>query len=312
MHPEAGNYAFDLDKALDAIVTVRALVPPDALTAEVLGTERVGHGALVEGGLILTIGYLVTEAQTIWITFNDGTVLGGHVLGYDQTTGFGLIQPLGRVQHAPLTFGNSSAVSVGDAVIVAGAGGEKAALAARVVAKQEFAGYWEYVLDEAIFTMPAHPNWGGTGVLDGSGRLVGIGSLQIQDAEVDGQKASLNMIVPIDLLKPILSDLASIGHPDRTPRPWLGLYATEVDGQVVVIGTAEGGPAQESGLASGDFILSVGDQDVTGLAEFFRMVWAAGPAGARIDLTVVRDGEPFEVAVDSVDRRALLKGPVVH
>lgn len=312
MHPEAGDYAFDLDTTLDAVVTVRAMVPPDALTAEVLGTERVGHGVLIEDGLILTIGYLVTEAQTIWLTFNDGGVIEGHVLGYDQHTGFGLIQPLGRLQQKPLLLGSSEAVSVGDAVIVAGSGGERGAVAARVVAKQEFAGYWEYVLDEAIFTTPAHPNWGGTAVIDGNGRLVGIGSLQIQDAEVNGIKTSLNMIVPIDLLKPILPDLKAIGHPNRTPRPWLGVYATEVDGQTVVIGTVDGGPAQESGIASGDFVLSVNDREVGGLAEFFRSVWAAGQAGTPISLTVARDGETFDVTVASADRRALLKGPVVH
>ncbi len=312
MRPEQGDYAFDLDDALDAVVSLRALVPADALTAEVLGTERAGHGVLIDDGLILTIGYLVTEAQTIWITFNDGTVVGGHVLGYDQPTGFGLIQVLGRVQTTPLTIGASSSVEVGDAVVVAGSGGGSSAIAARIVARQEFAGYWEYVLDDALFTSPAHPNWGGTAVIDASGDLVGIGSLQIQDAEVNGRKASLNMVVPIDLLKPILGDLKSIGRANRTPRPWLGLYATEVDGQVVVIGTAEGGPAHDCGLASGDFILSVGETEVETLADFFRTVWDAGPAGTRIDLTVLRDGRSFQVGIDSADRQQLLKGPVVH
>lgn len=312
MHPEPSDYAFDLDDALDAVVSIRAIVPADALTAEVLGTERAGHGVLIEDGLILTIGYLVTEAQTIWLTFNDGSVVGGHVLGYDQATGFGLIQVLGRVPQAPLTLGSSEFVSVGDPVIVAGSGGPPAALTAKVVAKQEFAGYWEYVLDEAIFTTPAHPNWGGTAVIDTNGSLIGIGSLQIQDAEINGRKASLNMVVPIDVLKPILADLKSIGHPDQTARPWLGIYATEIDGQIVVIGTADGGPAQNSGLASGDFIVSVGDIETEGLADFFRTVWASGPAGTPIELHVMRDGRSFVVKIESADRRSLLKGPVVH
>lgn len=312
MRPEPGDYAFDLDEALDAVVAIRALVPADAITADVLGTERAGHGILIKEGLVLTIGYLVTEAQTIWLTFNDGKVIGGHVLGYDQATGFGLIQPLGRVEQEPLRIGSSASVEVGDAVIVAGSGGPKSAIAARVVAKQEFAGYWEYVIDEAILTAPAHPNWGGTAVIDATGDLVGIGSLQIQDAEVNGRKTSLNMVVPIDLLRPIFEDLKAIGHANRSPRPWLGLYATEIDGQIVVIGTADGGPASDSDLASGDFILSVDETEVDTLADFFRAVWASGPAGTRVELTVLRDGRSFQVAIDSADRRALLKGPVVH
>src|SRR5215207_1417335 len=231
--PKPGDYAFDLDAALSAVVGVRAIIPPDAFTADTLGTERAGNGVLIGAdGLVLTIGYLVTEADTIWLTLIDGRKVPGTVLAYDQTTGFGLIQALARLNLPALQIGDSKTVGVGDKVVVGGAGGRERSVAAHIVAKQEFAGYWEYVVDEAIFTSPSHPNWGGTALIGPKGDLVGIGSLQLQEGREHGPPGDLNMIVPIDLLKPILNDLQTIGRPNQPPRPWLGLYATEIEDKV--------------------------------------------------------------------------------
>jgi S1-C subfamily serine protease len=233
VQPKAEDYSYDLDLALACMVSLRATVPADAFTAETLGTERAGNGVIIRGnGLVLTIGYLITEADTIWLTLGDGRSVPGHVLGYDQETGFGLVQALAKLDMPALEFGQSAAASLGERVVVAGAGGRQHSVAARIVAKQEFAGYWEYVLDEAIFTAPAHPNWGGTALIGPAGDLLGIGSLQLQHSVEKGAAQNINMIVPIDLLKPIFDDLLKFGRRNAPSRPWLGFYATEVENRL--------------------------------------------------------------------------------
>ena len=188
--PRAQDYGFNLDRALTAVVGLHSIVPPDAFSANTLGTERGGNGVLIDDGLVLTIGYLITEAETVWLHLGDGRVIEGHPLGVDNETGFGLVQVLGHLDIEPLSLGSSTAAQVGDRIVVGGVGGRTRSLAGRIAAKQEFAGYWEYALDEAIFTYPAHPNWGGTGLLSADGELIGIGSLQIERVERGAQRAS--------------------------------------------------------------------------------------------------------------------------
>jgi S1-C subfamily serine protease len=311
--PKPEDYPYDLDQALAAIVALRATVPADAFTAETLGTERAGNGVLIRGnGLVLTIGYLITEADTIWLTLSDGRSVPGHVLGYDQETGFGLVQALAKLETPTLELGQSSTASLGERVVVGGAGGRQRSVAARIVAKQEFAGYWEYVLDEAIFTAPAHPNWGGTALIGPQGQLIGIGSLQLQHAVEKGQAQNINMIVPIDLLKPILDDLLKFGKRNAPPRPWLGLYATEVDDRLVIVGLADRGPAERADLRTGDIILAVAGSEVHDLAGFFRRIWARGKAGAEVPISIYRDGNTMELRVKSGERDRFLKGPSLH
>jgi S1-C subfamily serine protease len=313
VQPKPEDYDYDLERALSSVVGLRTIIPPDAFTAETLGTERAGNGVLIRGdGLVLTIGYLITEAQTVWITLIDGRAVPGHVLAYDQTTGFGLVQALARLDMPFLSFGDSGAAEVGDQVVVAGAGGRQRSVAARIVSKQEFAGYWEYVLDEAIFTAPAHPNWGGTAMIGAAGDLLGIGSLQVQQAREGGKAEHLNMIVPIDLLKPVLDELLTMGRPNRPPRPWLGLYATEIENRIVIAGLAGRGPAERADLHTGDIVLAVGGAQVHDLASLFRRVWSLGHAGVEVPLMVYRDGRTFEVRVTSSDRGRFLKAPSLH
>jgi S1-C subfamily serine protease len=310
--PKPEDYSYDLNEALGALVGLRALIPADAFTAETLGTERTGNGVLIRDGVVLTIGYLITEAETIWLHLGDGRAVPGHVLAYDQETGFGLVQALARVELPALSIGHSKTAKVGDAVVVAGAGGRKHSIVARIAAKQEFAGNWEYVLDEAIFTAPAHPFWGGTAMIGRGGELLGIGSLQVQQVRDTGTPEPLNMIVPIDLLKPILEDLLTLGRPNRPPRPWLGLNATEIDDKIVVARVSTSGPARRANLRTGDIVLAVAGDEVSDLAGFFRRVWSLGKAGVEVPLTVYRDGRTFEVRVASGDRNRFLKGPSLH
>ncbi len=313
VQPKPENYNYDLDHVLAAMVSLHAIVPQDAFTAETLGTERAGNGVLIRGsGLVLTIGYLITEAETIWLSLSDGRSVQGHVLGYDQDTGFGLVQALAKLDLPALEFGQAAAATLGERVVVAGAGGRARSVAARIVAKQEFAGYWEYVLDEAIFTAPAHPNWGGTALISPAGELLGIGSLQLQHVVEKGQTQNINMIVPIDLLKPIFDDLTKSGRRSGPPRPWLGLYATEAEGRLVVLGLADRGPAKKADLRQGDILLSVAGKEVRDLAGFFRRIWAQGSAGVEVPLTIYRDGETMDVRVKSSERSRFLKGPSLH
>jgi len=313
IQPKPEEYGFDLDQALGAVLGLRATVPEDAYTAGTLGTERAGSGVLIrQDGLVLTIGYLITEAETIWLTSPSGGAVPGHVLAYDQESGFGLVQALGRLNVAPIDLATDTRVGAGDRAVMAAEGGRRHAVAARVVARQEFAGYWEYVLDKAIFTAPAHPFWGGAALIGNDGRLIGIGSLHVQNSGGRDLRRDVNMVVPIDLLPPILDDMLTYGRPNRPPRPWLGLYATEVEDAIVIAGLAEHGPANAAGLKPGDRVLSVRADPVGSLAGFWRKIWAGGPAGSEVMLQVARDNETLEVRVRSADRTRFLKAPKLH
>jgi S1-C subfamily serine protease len=309
--PRPEDYGYDLERALSAVVGLHSIIPGDAFTADILGVERAGNGVLIDDGLVLTIGYLITEAETVWLHYGDGRVAAGHALGLDQETGFGLVQALDRLDLPALPLGSSSAVEIGERVVVGGAGGRTRSLAARIAAKQEFAGYWEYVLDEAIFTYPAHPNWGGTGLISPKGELIGIGSLQVE-RQREGRDEHLNMIVPIDLLKPILNDLRKFGRVDKPVRPWLGVYSTEIEDKIVIVGIAPKGPAARAELKTGDVVLSVAGEQVSSLAAFYRKVWSLGQAGVEVPLTLYREGVTFDVAVNSSDRAKFLKAPRLH
>jgi len=312
VQPKPDEVRFDLDLVLDAVVMVHSEVPDDAFTASILGTERVGNGVVIrEDGVVLTIGYLITEAHAIWLTTNRGTVVPGYPLGYDQATGLGLVQPLAQIDAPVLARGTAAAVSAADDVIVVGQGGRAHALKAKVIDKREFAGYWEYVLDEALFTAPAHPQWGGAALVDMDGRLLGIGSLLVQEV-LAGQSIQGNMSVPIDVLEPILEDLLRLGRPDRAPRPWLGIYATESNGQLVVAGLAPGGPAERAGVRQGDLVVEVSGRRVAGLADLFRSIWALGAAGIEIPLSLTRNGHAVGVIIHSADRNEFLKKPSLH
>jgi len=311
VQPRAENYGYDLELALTSVVGIHSIVPADAFTADTLGTERAGNGVVIGSGLVLTIGYLITEAETIWLHRHDGRVVPGHALAMDQETGFGLIQALDKLDLPALPLGSSAAVKAGDKVVIGGAGGRTHSVAAQVAARQEFAGYWEYVLDEAIFTFPSHPNWGGTALLSSGGELVGVGSLQLE-RERNGKNENLNMVVPIDLFKPIRDDLQKFGRVNKPVRPWLGLYSTEIEDKVVAVGIAGKGPAARAEIKTGDVIVAVQGEKVTTLAALYRKVWSLGNAGVEVPLTLYRDGVTFDVRVNSSDRAKFLKAPKLH
>jgi S1-C subfamily serine protease len=302
----------DLEGISRSVVKLRADVPEDAFTAGLLGSQRTGNGVVINSdGLILTIGYLVTEATDVWLTTPDGRELAGHPLAYDQVTGFGLVLPLEKADIAPIPLGSSAELRVGDEAYAVSSPDFAEPLPVHVFARREFAGAWEYLLEDAIFATPAHAHWSGCALIDGRGRLAGIGSLLVRELTA-GAEIDANLFVPIDLLKPILEDLATRGRASRRSRPWLGLYAAEMTGKVYVTGVAEGGPAQLADIREGDLITQVADQDVATLPDFYRRLWAVGPAGSGVPLTAFRGGTRLRLNVRSVDRGDLLKRPQGH
>ena len=304
--------AIDLRALNQSVTKLRADIPEDAFTAGILGSQRVGNGVIIDSsGLVLTIGYLMTEARDVWLTRSDGREIAAHPLAYDQVTGFGLVLPLQKMDAPAIALGSSSQLRTGSEVYVLSAKDFAPPQNARVLACREFAGAWEYLLDEAIFTAPAHPHWSGAALLDESGALVGLGSLLVRET-IAGEEINANMFVPIDLLKPILEGLKANGRVDRQPRPWLGVYAVELAGKVYVTGVVEGGPAQIADIREGDVISQVAQYEVGTLPDFYRRIWAVGPAGTAVPLTTMRGATQIRLNVRSVDRGDMLKRPQAH
>jgi S1-C subfamily serine protease len=307
LRPIARLFDFDLDRRLSSVLALESRIGDDAATARTLGTYRVGNAIVIGAeGLILTIGYLITEAEEVVVSTGDGSKVPAHVLGIDQATGLGLIHALEPLGLPPMPIGDSRKLRPEAAVISAGGGGRAHALSGRVLARAPFAGYWEYFLEEALFVEPAHPHWSGAALIGPSGDLVGVGSLQMERVADNGEVHPLNMFVPAELLPPILDDLAR-GRAARPPRPWLGVLSVEVSSHVVIRDVTPGGPAARAELRRGDIVHRVAGEPVADLAGFYRRLWALGPPGVVVPLTIQRESDVFDVEVRSGDRLALQK-----
>ncbi|MGF1612065.1 MAG: S1C family serine protease [Kiloniellales bacterium] len=293
---------------LEAIVGVRATIPSDARTAGTLGTERQGSGVVIDDdGLVLTIGYLIMESDSVELSLADGRTVPADIVAYDYDSGFGLLRPLARLGTTPAVLGDSGALQEQTPVLVASFGGNAATTAAFVVSRREFAGYWEYLLDSAIFTTPPHGEFGGAALLDRHGTLLGIGSLIVGDAAGGSDPLPGNMFVPIDILKPILPDLLAHGRAQAVSRPWLGVYTEEYRGHLFVRRVAPEGPAAQAGLVVGDLIVAVAGAPVGGQADFYRKLWALGEAGTAVPLTLLRRDGLTDITVKSGNRYRYLK-----
>jgi serine protease Do len=300
----AGKVAASVDpeKLFDAIVRISVQAIPDARTSASLGAEREGSGVVIaERGLILTIGYLIVEADDVSVTDSHGHTFAAQVVAYDHNSGLGLVRTIAPLSAKPVPFGDSTRVPNGEPVMIAGAGDDGIAFA-YVVSKRAFSGSWEYALDQAIYTSPPTRNWSGAALIDQNGRLLGVGSLMVRDASDSEPKIPGNMFVPIDLLKPILADLVKAGRRSGPPRPWMGVATDETQGRLVVSRVSPEGPADQAGLAVGDIILAVGDEGVRTQADFYRKVWNRGGAGTEIPLKLLQGVDVREVRVKSIDR----------
>lgn len=311
--PDPAQFDFDLEGTLASLVFLRAQIPDEALTAAVLGTERGGHGVVIsDKGIVVTVGYLVTEAQEIWLTSNDGRTVPGHVLGYDQESGLGFVQTLQPLDLPPVELGVDDDLQLADLAVVAGHGGRENAINVQVTGKAEFAGYWEYLLDEAVYAAPAHPSWGGAALIAHDGKLYGVGSLLVQRGGEENDADGANLFVPVGLIKPVLEDFLTHGRRIKPARPWLGIFTDEIQGHLVARGLYENGPAYRGGIEVGDVFVAVGGEPVSGLADLWRRVWALGDAGVEVPITVARDGTQRDITVASVDRNNCLYSPRMH
>ena len=295
---------------LSAVVALHSEVPASARTAAALGRTRQGNGVVIDdSGLVLTIGYLILEAESVELTVGGSRRVPAEVLAYDHETGLGLVRATRPLGVTPIPIGSSGPLSRGGQVLVASAGGYNAAIAAYVVSRRDFAGWWEYLLEKAIFTAPAHPVFGGAALIDADGRLVGVGSLMVPDAAEENQPLPGNMFVPIDALKPILADLIAEGRAARPARPWLGLYPQEIHGRLFVTRVPQGGPADLAGLEPGDLVLGVAGKAVTTLTGYYRTLWELGPAGVEVPLDMLKGNSPTQVKIRSIDRREWFRKP---
>lgn len=291
---------------LDSVVKLSIKAVPDARTADNLGAEREGSGVVFgEKGLILTIGYLILEADSILVVAGDGRVYPASVIGYDHATGFGVLRA--GMDCRPLELGSSADVRELATVLVAAHGAAGGASRACVVSRRRFTGWWEYMIDGGIFTAPPRFEHSGAALLDAEGKLVGVGSLWVSDALEIGAAFPGNMFVPIDLLTPLFDDLLATGHRREPPRPWLGVYSEEIQGHVVVTRVLPQSPAEQAGLARGDVILGVDGQAVGRQSEFYQKLWASGDAGASVVLHVLHKKTVRQLTVRSMDRMAFLR-----
>lgn len=307
--PEGERAARAVLDAIDSVVKVKVAAVAEARSLRTLGRNREGSGVVVApSGLVLTIGYLILEADTIEITDNRGKVVSGTVAAYDHATGFGLVRPAVPLAVKGAPVGESKAVSELDKMIFATHGGKEEASLATVASKRRFAGYWEYLIDDAIFTVPPRGDHSGAALIDRNGRIVGIGSLIVADAVVPNRRLPGNMFVPVDLAKPILEQVAAGGAAREVQRPWIGLSTQEVEGRLFVIRVQEDSPAAAAGIRTGDIILAIGGEKVGTLEAFYRRLWSAGAPGAAIKLNVLQGGDMREIDVRSIDRTQYMRG----
>jgi S1-C subfamily serine protease len=305
---DASAPAVDADKLFGAIVKIDSRSVPDARSADTLGTEREGSGVVIGAdGLVLTIGYLVMEADDVKVTDEKGRVFPARVVGYDHVSGFGLVRTLVPLDATPIALGDSDKATEQEPVIIASAGGRDATSFAWIVSKRPFTGNWEYRLDYALFTSPPTTSWSGAALIDRDGKLLGIGSLIVREATTGDPKIPGNVFVPIDLLKPILGDLVRQGHRAGPARPWIGLAADEVQGHLFVSRVSPDGPADRAGVVVGDIILGVGTDPVRTQDEFYQRMWSNRKAGDEVPLKVLKGVDVNEIKVRSIDRLEYLR-----
>jgi S1-C subfamily serine protease len=291
------------EEILSAVVRIQSVFPANVSSADTYGTKRAGNGVVIDAeGTILTLAFLTRDAETIEVIGPDNKPVAATLIGYDYNTGFSLLRTNKPLGITPIKLGQSSALAVGDRTIVAGADGVKELQITQVVSRKEFAGSWEYLLEDAIFTAPAFADFSGASLINSKGHLVGIGYLFTPVSLRDYGLVPCNMFIPIDALNPILADLKTSGRPLQIKRPWLGINAEEAHGRVFITRVTAGGPAEKAGLKVEDMIISVAGKEVSGLADFYRKIFSVGDAGVRIPLSVLTRDKIRDINVHSADR----------
>jgi len=299
----------DVEETLAAVVRIEARIPPRARSSATLGSARQGSGVLIRDGYVLTIGYLVSEAESIEVRSRDGRSIAARLAAYDHQSGFAVLRLSSPLAARPLPLGAASALPTGAPGMVLTSDGRDSARLVQVVSRRPFTGNWEYMLDAAIYTSPAVPNWSGAALLGAKGELLGIGSLIVADAGRAGTQSPGNMFVPVDLLAPILDELIANGRRAGPARPWLGLNADELMGHLFVSRVSPGGPAEAAGIRSGDIVVGIGSDAVAGLAEFYGRLWGRGAAGIEVPLRVLQGAQLNDLKLRSIDREQYFQAP---
>jgi len=293
--------------AANAVVGVHVTALANARSNDTLGADRTGSGVVIGDGLVLTIGYLILEADQVEVTDAEGSAVPATVVAYDHATGFGIVRPIVRLSQKAIPIGTAAPVAQLDRLMIVTGGSEQTVSVATVVSRRKFAGYWEYMIDGAIFTAPPRLDHSGAALINKDGELVGVGSLFVMDALVPGERLPGNMFVPVDLLKPVLDEMIATGAQSASRRPWLGVNSLEEDGRIKVMQVNEESPAQRAGIAAGDIILSINGESVDSLETFYRKLWNRGPAGVDVVLTVLHGVNLKEVIVRSIDRQDFMR-----
>jgi S1-C subfamily serine protease len=308
--PPAGDIEA-VTRALDAVVGVHVTAAEDARSADTLGRERSGSGVVIgPDGLVLTIGYLIVEADSIRITTHDQRVVPARAVGYDPATGFGLVRavlPLADIR--PATLGTVSGVPPRTPLLAVTGGPGGGVSLTRLLGLRPFSGYWEYHIESALFTSPPLRNHSGAPLFNARGEVLGIGSLFVGNAAGGEQPLPGNMFVPVDLLKPILAEMQQTGSTRSSRRPWLGLSSSDQDGRVQILRVNPEGPARAAGLAPGDVVLAIDGEKVETLEGFYKKLWARPDPESEVLLTVLHGADIRQVTVKATDRMKTLRGP---
>jgi S1-C subfamily serine protease len=296
----------DLTRFNTSIVRLDAKVPSDATSASSLGADRTGTGIILDERTVLTIGYLTLEADAVMVTTASGKRIPASVAGYDHTTGFGLVRTVLPLDGKPIPLGDSDRVREKQRVLTLGHG-EAEATEIFVLSRKTFSAGWEYLIETPIFTFPPVNNWSGAALISDDGNLLGVGSLMVNDAASGQQGVPGNLFVPVNLLKPIMTDLLARGRRGEGANPWLGMTTEVVRGNLMVVRVARNGPAEDAGVSPGDIVVGVAGEKVADQAEFYRKMWKVGPAGATIPLKVIKGGDVRDLSVKSIDRADFLR-----
>ena len=293
-----------------SVVKVRSKVVPNARSSATLGSQSEGTGVVIDSsGLVMTIGYLILEAENVELSTADGKVFPATVVAYDNATGLGLLKALTPLPIKPVDIGESETAKERELVLIVGFDGVAPAY---IVSKRPFVGNWEYLLDEAIYTAPVTVNWSGAALLNKEGKLLGIGSLVVGDAMGASTRIPGNMFVPIDIIKPVLGDFIANGRSTSQPRPWLGISSQEVQGNLIVTRVSPESPAEDSGLRAGDIIVGIGGQPIKGQADFYTKLWASGAAGVEIAVDVLKGSRVGSYKIKSIDRNRYFRAKPVY
>ncbi|WP_428080339.1 S1C family serine protease [Candidatus Pelagibacter sp.] len=299
----------DILNIYKSVVKIDSIIPPEARTAQSLGTVRGGNGVVIDNKHILTIGYIVVEAETITITLPDGKKFPGELIGYDHTTGFGILRTIIQSNLTPLKIGDSDQLTKEDFLYVLPYLTEGRPSAVKMVSRRSFAGWWEYFLDKPIYTYPANSSFAGSALINEYGEVLGIGSLYVGDAAATGISSPGNMFVPINDLKPILDDLIENGRRTKDIKPYMGLTSSDNTGQVKITRVNDNGPAAKAGFSVNDTILAVNNEKINNIEDFYKVVWSFGGPGTKLQFDIERNQEKLNIELTTMDRNDFFVKP---